>query len=540
MDRGLKDAIERFTMQVTNALVDAADDTMLDANSLRDDVTLEAFNLCCAIVDADSRQTDDELWAIAATFGSAGLIPGGTSPSDLRQSSLVVGKVRWLLVPSALFRTLLDVDQTKGSDLAWTYLDEAMSVAYMVASLDQFPSTDELRAISSFQSMLRSHLGARPSAEAVRSAKANGNSRRRANNAAPGLTSKGLDVVRLDDADPDHSDLETADVNMSTLDAEEPGNTTPHHAEPEPIEDVLTELDKLIGLSSVKEEVRLLSSLLRVQKLRSERGLPTIDNTKHLVFSGNPGTGKTTVARLLARIYHSLGVVPKGQLVEVDRGGLVAGFVGQTASKVAEVFDRADGGVLLVDEAYSLVRGSDKDFGREAIDAIVKQVEDRRDSMVVILAGYPKEMASLIAANPGFQSRFPKTIVFPDYDNGELLAILNLISSANHYHLTADANNAAEAWFDANQRGYGFGNGRLARNLFEAAVAQHAGRLVTVECPTDEDLTTLEAADISNVPMPDGSHHIAGSETATENRHSSEPDPDLPDPGLPDAPLESR
>ncbi|MCL4138278.1 UNVERIFIED_CONTAM: hypothetical protein GTU68_042208 [Idotea baltica] len=262
----------------------------------------------------------------------------------------------------------------------------------------------------------------------------------------------------------------------------------------------MAELDGLIGLDEVKEEVKLLSALLRVQRLREERDLPVVDNTKHLIFSGNPGTGKTTVGRLLARIYRSLGVVEKGQLVEVDRSGLVAGFVGQTATRVKEVFDSADGGVLLIDEAYSLTRGGEKDFGREAIDAVVKNVEDRRDSMVVILAGYPKEMAELVATNPGFQSRFPKTIYFPDYSDDELVAILGLISEGGKYHLTEDATAAAVAWFGAHERGRGFGNGRLARNLFEAAVLRHAQRLVDVETPTDDQLTMLEAADIASVP----------------------------------------
>ena len=180
---------------------------------------------------------------------------------------------------------------------------------------------------------------------------------------------------------------------------------------------------------------------------------------------------------------------------------MVVGFVGQTAPRVADVFEDADGGVLLVDEAYSLVRGGNKDFGREAIDAIVKQVEDRRDSMVVILAGYPKEMTQLVSANPGLHSRFPKTITFEDYDDAELVAILKLISESGHYRLSDKACEAAEAWFGSHHRGRGFGNGRLARNLFEAAMAQHATRLVEIDNPTDVDLTTLDAEDIAAVPI---------------------------------------
>ena len=212
--------------------------------------------------------------------------------------------------------------------------------------------------------------------------------------------------------------------------------------------------------------------------------------------SGNPGTGKTTVARLLAEIYRSLGVVERGHLVEVDRSGLVAGFVGQTAPKVVAAFDEADEGVLLIDEAYSLVRGSESDFGREAIDTIVKLVEDRRDRIVVIMAGYPDEMAQLVSANPGLRSRFPKTIHFPDYDGDELVEIFRMRCDKGGYLPTDDAIAAVRVHLDSVPRDKGFGNGRVARNLFEAAVARQASRIVEVDEPTDVDLTTLEADDI--------------------------------------------
>ncbi len=441
---------------------EAAVGTSVDGKKLDRDATVEAFNLSCAIIDADGRHTDDELWALIAAFARHDLLPGAATPNDLRGSTLIAEKRAWITEPSSLFMTLKQVDERRNTVLARTYYDESMALAHTVASLDRYPSDDELRAIVEFRRLLLDRIPTRASASAG---------------------------------------AEGPDTKSTTSDTEaESANVAPEPLPAEPLEDLLAELDGLIGLDAVKEEVRLLSALLQVQKLRADRGLPVIDSNKHLVFSGNPGTGKTTVARLLARIYRSLEIVERGHLTEVDRSGLVAGFVGQTAAKVAEVFEGADGGVLLIDEAYSLIRGGEKDFGREAIDAIVKQVEDRRDSMVVILAGYPKEMAELVGANPGFSSRFPKTIAFPDYESDELVAILKLIAGGGHYELTPEAEEAAAAWFGTHERGHGFGNGRLARNLFEAAVARHATRLVEVDDPTDEQLTTLEVEDIAAVP----------------------------------------
>ena len=223
----------------------------------------------------------------------------------------------------------------------------------------------------------------------------------------------------------------------------------------------------------MKAEVKLVTNLLRVEKLRKERGLPVVEHSRHLVFTGNPGTGKTTVARLLAQIYRTLGVVEKGHLVETDRSGLVAGYIGQTAIKVKEVFTSAIGGVLLIDEAHALARGEERDFGHEAIDMIVKLMEDHRDDVVLIVAGYPDEMATFLDANPGLRSRFPKTIYFDDYTDDELHADLR-----RHVRQEATTSpprrHARRCWTTSapSPATRGFGNARLVRNLFEAAVAR--------------------------------------------------------------------
>ncbi|HSJ92106.1 MAG TPA: AAA family ATPase, partial [Ilumatobacter sp.] len=260
----------------------------------------------------------------------------------------------------------------------------------------------------------------------------------------------------------------------------------------------------LIGLDHVKTEVRRLTSLLRVQQLRAEQDLPVIETSRHLVFVGNPGTGKTTVARLLSELYRGLDVVSRGHLVETDRSDLVAGYVGQTATKTRAVLESALGGTVLIDEAYSLARGGENDFGREAIDTIVKFMEDHRDDLAVVVAGYPNEMRQLIETNPGLESRFARTLEFPDYTTDELVRIFELIAGRQEYHLSPAARVRLVEVIDAEPRGRGFGNARFTRNVFEQAVSMQAVRLTDgsngrSEQPTRDELMTLDSSDIAPV-----------------------------------------
>jgi SpoVK/Ycf46/Vps4 family AAA+-type ATPase len=288
-------------------------------------------------------------------------------------------------------------------------------------------------------------------------------------------------------------------------------------AEPAPpertLEELLAELDALIGLERVKAEIHRQVAVLRVERLRGEAGLKSPTITRHLVFTGNPGTGKTTVARLVSGIYRALGLLSQGQLVEVDRSELVAGYLGQTATKTAEVVASAGGGVLFIDEAYSLtgIGASGDQYGQEAVDTLVKEMEDRRDDLVVIVAGYPAPMQAFISANPGLASRFRTTIEFEDYTDDELVAILLQLAAGADYELVPEAVERFRETLGRTPRGDTFGNGRFARNALEAAIGHHAWRLRDVDAPTVEQLRQLVAQDFDAEPSaedhdePDGS-----------------------------------
>jgi stage V sporulation protein K len=274
---------------------------------------------------------------------------------------------------------------------------------------------------------------------------------------------------------------------------------------PRSLDDLQAELDSLVGLDSIKEQVRALLAFLQVQGERLRHGLPEVATSQHLVFLGNPGTGKTTIARLLAQMYRAMGLLRKGHLVEVDRAGLVGEYVGMTAIKTDRAIQRALDGVLFIDEAYALARpgyGRGVDFGQEAIETLLKRMEDHRHRLVVIVAGYPRLMNELLDSNPGLRSRFSRELAFPDYTRDELIAITGRFAAQSEYRLAVGASEALGRIFDQAQRGEGFGNARYARTLFEQALNAQALRLagaegVGLERLDPEELSDLTAGDFA-------------------------------------------
>jgi stage V sporulation protein K len=332
------------------------------------------------------------------------------------------------------------------------------------------------------------------------------------------LATKVLSVAGFDDSNQAKSDLEifirslfgektrklTGIVVENALKAPQVKESSANESKEinfENLDTVLNKLNSLVGLQNVKTEILELINFLKIQKLREERGLQTKPLSRHFVFYGNPGTGKTTVARLLSQIFHQLGILSKGHLVETDRSGLVAGYVGQTALKVSEVVNSAIGGILFIDEAYSLNSGGDTDFGQEAIDTLIKLMEDNREDLIVIVAGYPNEMEGFVASNPGLRSRFNRFLLFNDYDSEELVDIFLVFAENNGYSISDSTKQKVSDVFTYlhNNKSKNFSNARLVRNLFEKSINNQANRIVEMDEIDEDSLSKIEQSDIPDL-----------------------------------------
>ena len=377
-----------------------------------------------------------------------------------------------LFQPPAFFAALRDYDRRKGTTLARRFTDQLTLLLLLFAAVDGVVSEAEAGFVNACSDTLMA-LCERDGLSGDR----------------PALKADEFVTHVPAPAQPPTEVVPAAEQEETPLPESEPT-----------LEELLAELDGLCGLEQVKQDVKSLINLVKVRRLREEAGLPVPPMSLHLVFLGNPGTGKTTVARLLARLYHAIGVLPKGQLLEVDRSGLVAGFVGQTALKTQEVIQKAIGGVLFIDEAYALVnQDNGNDFGREVIEVLLKNMEDHRKDLVVIVAGYSQLMEKFIHSNPGLESRFNKYFYFEDYDGAQLFTILQSMCVKNGYVLTPEGEALARRELMAlyEDRDENFGNARDVRNLFEQAVARQSDRVARLEAPTREQLMALRPEDLA-------------------------------------------
>ena len=321
------------------------------------------------------------------------------------------------------------------------------------------------------------------------------NMRRLSDDFWPSATSKRPHVDKPSAPKPPEASPPAVPAKTQVSDAAQPEE---EETPPEKIEDLRAELDELIGLESVKREVNNLINIVTIYQLRRQNNLKTVDLSLHMVFSGNPGTGKTMIARLMSRIYKSLGLLKKGHLVEVDRSRLVAGYVGQTATKTSEAIEKARGGVLFIDEAYMLSSKSENDFGQEAIDTLLKAMEDHRDDLIVIVAGYSDKMNGFIHSNPGLESRFNRFLHFDDYTVDEMMAILDLQLKKGQYTITDEARVAVADYIKAaNTSDTSFGNARGVRNIFERLLVAQANRLAGKGDVTRDDLMTITEDDVA-------------------------------------------
>ena len=384
-----------------------------------------------------------------------------------------------VFLPPVFYWNLAESDAKRGTEASRTFIRMLTNILLYLAAVDDDVSYDEAAYITECTDKLTAICdtsGVRKSREAL-------NPLDYVTSSEPGFQEK----HRLQEQTAGGEKLKEADAEKSDAEEKKPD-----------FDELMAQLDSLVGLDDVKKDIKNLMNLVKVRRLRKENGLPIPPMSLHMVFMGNPGTGKTTVARIISGLYAAIGVLEKGQLIEVDRSGLVAGYVGQTALKTQEVIKSALGGVLFIDEAYSLASGGENDFGREAIETILKAMEDHRDELIVVVAGYDGPMEKFINSNPGLQSRFNKYFYFPDYNGEQLLHIFKGQCKKNGYALTEEAEAEAKAMFEElyENRGENFGNGRDVRNVFEDTVVRQSNRVAALDAPTKDDLMQFLPEDL--------------------------------------------
>ena len=384
-----------------------------------------------------------------------------------------------VFLPPVFYWNLAETDAKRGTEASRTFIRMLTNILLYLAAVDDDVSYDEAAYITECTDKLTAICdtsGVRKSREAL-------NPLDYVTSSEPGFQEK----HRLQEQTAGGEKLKEGDAEKPDAEEKKPD-----------FDELMAQLDSLVGLDDVKKDIKNLMNLVKVRRLRRENGLPIPPMSLHMVFMGNPGTGKTTVARIISGLYAAIGVLEKGQLIEVDRSGLVAGYVGQTALKTQEVIKSALGGVLFIDEAYSLASGGENDFGREAIETILKAMEDHRDELIVVVAGYDGPMEKFINSNPGLQSRFNKYFYFHDYNGEQLLYIFKGQCKKNGYALTEEAEAEAKAMFEElyENRGENFGNGRDVRNVFEDTVVRQSNRVAALDAPTKDDLMQFLPEDL--------------------------------------------
>ncbi len=394
--------------------------------------------------------------------------------------SIVEGDV---FLPPVFYWNLAESDARRGSEASRTFTRMLTNILLYLAAVDDDVSYEEAAFITECTDKLNAvcdTTGVRKSKEPLNP----------------------LDFVTSGE----QSFIEKHRLQTQTSGGESEAKAKEEKEEEKPdFDELMAQLESLVGLEEVKRDIKNLMNLMKVRRLRQQNDLPVPPMSLHMVFMGNPGTGKTTVARILSGLYAAIGVLKKGQLVEVDRSGLVAGYVGQTALKTQEAIKKALGGVLFIDEAYSLSSGGENDFGSEAIETILKAMEDHRDELVVIVAGYTGPMENFLSSNPGLESRFNKYFFFPDYNGEQLMAIFRKRCEKNGYKLTQEAETAAAAMFSDlyENRSDNFGNGRDVRNCFEDMIVRQSNRVAQLENPDRDALMAVLSQDLQDEEEPE-------------------------------------